>query len=1689
MATVLGIWADRDLVGQSASPSTGRSDREETAFGARLRQRRREAGLSQAALAERASLSPAAVAALEQGQRRRPHPHTVRRLADALGLSEDEQAALFQVDSPLAAPRASPAPAWTGPSPSTPLIGREGELAAVTDLLLSTPRARLVALTGPGGVGKTRLALAVAAEVRSQFAEGAVFVELAALRDQRQVAPTIARAFGIAATASDPRGDLIAGLRQARVLLILDNFEHLTSASALIAAVVDACPGVSLLVTSRSALRLRAEHRYPLEPLRVPAEAETSLPEIGTAPAVRLFADRARANSPGFVLDADNGAIVAQICRHLDGLPLAIELAAARVVELPPRALLTRLRDRRSVLDGGSADLPGRQQSLRATLDWSYALLPAAEQAVFRQLAIFAGGWTLSAAQAVCRVDGLPLSAETMIKLQGSLVDRSLARPVGQVADVPRFDMLATVRQHALEILCENGEEPAVRGRVAAYYLDLAETAECGLKGKDQARQLALLASDQDNLRAVLNWSLNAHAIDLGLRISSAMWPLWWVRGQLKEGRQWLDDLLAAHDGAPSSLGNYARALDAAACLALGMGDFALARTRYEQSLDVATQLADREQLAIGLHNLGHLAALEGDADRAVANVQASLTHARALGATDVVGVGLCTLGGAFRQLGQLARASDLLLQSLALLRQTGNRLREESALWQLAQVARDRGDWLTAETHYKAALQVSRTLGDGYPLGFAMGLEGLAEVALRHDRATEAASLLGAAARLREDIGSPAATVVRTLIEHVRDGARARLGDEPFRQAFQRGTALDGVRAVELALSTPWVEPQLADAANLPGVGDQVRRASLAPPPVRAHLVRRQRLLDRLDAVLQHGLTIVVASAGSGKTSVLVDWAAQVRSRAAVAWLTIDRGDDDPARFWPHMLAALEARRAGLAAPAPRMDRAGLQGFEVVLDEVLAEPGEIETDLVLILDDYHLIQSPQIHSGLSSLLSHAPPHFHLVLSSRLDPPLPLARRRAASDLLELRAADLRFSELEAAELLSVMIGHDLAPEQVRALGDGAEGWAVGLQLAALSVRGASEEPVSIARFHDGDRFVIDYFVEEVLAQLPDQTRQFLVGTSVLSRLCGPLCDAVLATSGSAAILQELERKSLFITPVDEGREWYRYHQLFAGVLRHLLRRDAPELEAEFHRRAVDWYLANGLTEDALEQSLSARDWPSATQLLLVLAPGLVKAGQEATVNRWLAALPDDVTRPHPVLSPLRALALIQLGHFTEAVKYMTAAEQILTELNQPEAVGAVLSLRGGAAMMREDASARVYAERALALLPPTMVAFRVTALNALARAHLNAGEPVAAAEILDLALPLMNHVSVPLATFQIHHQLGHLRLMEGRLRAAQAQFDTLQALAGERFVARQQALIGLAVVAYERNQLEDATHLLDRLGEARRDANRALDLPFLWLVRASLARSRGDPAAALEALERCEAAALRFDHIRLRRWARAGRVRLALDRHDLEAALRWAAELDRTAHDLEAYARETELLMLARVRLAVGQPEQALGPLAAALTRAEQTGRGASVIAVSVVLALARLSLGDVPEAVKRLECALDLAAPEGYVRTFVDEGAVLRPLLRTVAGAGNQYAARLLTALDGRSGGVPAAATVLLTPREREVLDLLAHGLSNRAIAAHLVTSEATIKWHVHHLIARFGVSTRAQVLVCARQQGLLN
>jgi LuxR family maltose regulon positive regulatory protein len=863
-------------------------------------------------------------------------------------------------------------------------------------------------------------------------------------------------------------------------------------------------------------------------------------------------------------------------------------------------------------------------------------------------------------------------------------------------------------------------------------------------------------------------------------------------------------------------------------------------------------------------------------------------------------------------------------------------------------------------------------------------------------------------------------------------------------------------------------------------------------PPPVRADTLPRTRLLQRFDdEVLRRPLSLVVAPAGFGKTSLLVQWAVEAREQASFCWLSLNVRHDDPARFWRSLLHAIQGQVRGSSndAEAPP---GGEISPDRVLDALLANTDAApDRHLVLVLDDYHVIHSAAIHAGMSHLVGLRVPRVHIVLSSRSDPALTLARLRANGELAEVRAADLRFSTAETATLLGNATGLALSTEQVEALDARTEGWAAGLQLAALSLRRAGDVADAIARFTGSDRFVIDYFVEEVLNGLPERSRRFLEMTSVLDQMNGALCDALLGECGSAAMLEELEYANIFLTAVDHSRTWFRCHQLLAEVLRHTLRRDHPDVFPEMHERASRWFAANGSAEQAVEHALAACNWVFAAELMAPLMRGLLQRGEERTIDRWLRALPHRLCLEHPILSAYRASSLLQMGALPEAGAFVAEAGPALESAGHTGTQGKVLAVHAMAAAIREDRpTASTCAEQALNLLPNDQTGYRGNALNALVRVHLQRGELVSAEHTLQLAIEMARVHQLPIIGWESRSNLGMLTMLQGRLSRAVVYFEELLDLVADRHVFHSQlAFIGLAGVAYAQNRLDDAAGYLDRYVDARQRAGRSGELPYPCILRALIARAQRRPEVAAASLARAEAAARAFSSTRLLRVSAALRARGALDAGDRAAATVWANEVLLDPAGLDTFAREPELLVLARVSIVEGMKTEIRPLLESALAKAESDGRASSTIPLSTALALVRDRDGDRRAALTALQRAITLAAPERHTRVFLDVGSCLEPLLRTLSTArvAAPFATDLLRELDCPLEP-PSGLTRLVTTREREVLNLVALGLSNRSIAERLVTSEATIKSHIHRLISKLGVENRAQVVIRARQLGAL-
>ena len=843
----------RDTRRSDATPLTGARraiDPSPPPLGDQLKRHRLTAGLSQEELAARSGVSARSIGNMERGVRHRPRRDTLRLLAEALELSAPDRDRFEAAARRWAA--ADPAPPSVGqlPVPPTPLVGRAEEVDAVRRRLLGDGAA-LLTLTGPAGVGKTRLALAVGAALDAALADGGRWVDLAPLADPAEVPAAVARAVGVG-DVDDRRlhGVLTARLRERRLLLVLDNVEHLPGAAPFVDGLVAACPGLKVLATGRAPLGLRREQVLPVPPLPLPPRAAGPLPPetLARVPAVALFLQRARSVRPDFALTPENAAAVAALCVRLDGLPLAIELAAARVALLSPAAMLARLDRRLALPPWDAPDLPARHRTLAAAIGWSYDLLDPAERALFRRLGTFVGGFTLAAAEAVGGGGGAegaegtettrqsappssssaPGSAATplapsaplpvsTLDLLASLADRSLVRvdpseedEGGDAEAGARFGLLETIREHARERLELGGEAEEARRRHAAYYLALAERAEPELVGAAQPAWLDRLEREHDNLRAALRWATDRGEAETASRLGGALWRFWLVRGHLGEGRARLDAALALPGETPPAV--RARACLGAGRLAREQGDLERAEARLDEALGLLRTLGDAAGEALALGQLGVIAYDRGDFPRSAARHEESLRLRRELGDTTGVAGTLTNLGEVARHRGDHARSVALHEESLALFRSLGDAWGTSLVLGNLGLGRHNLGDHARGAALLAESLSMKRALGDR--VGTAESLDGMGMVALARGDAGEAARLLGAADALREAVAAPIPPVDRAPLDRALATTRAALGEEAFAAAWAAGRAepLDRVVADAIRAADPTA---IADGAT----------------------------------------------------------------------------------------------------------------------------------------------------------------------------------------------------------------------------------------------------------------------------------------------------------------------------------------------------------------------------------------------------------------------------------------------------------------------------------------------------------------------------------------------------------------------------------------------------------------------------------------------------------------------------------------------------------------------------------------------------------------------------------------------------------------------------------------------------------------------------------------------------------
>ncbi len=906
--------------------------------------------------------------------------------------------------------------------------------------------------------------------------------------------------------------------------------------------------------------------------------------------------------------------------------------------------------------------------------------------------------------------------------------------------------------------------------------------------------------------------------------------------------------------------------------------------------------------------------------------------------------------------------------------------------------------------------------------------------------------------------------------------------------------------------------------------------RTKLNVPLVRRELVHRHRLASRLEEALQagHRLTLLSAPAGFGKTTLLGEW---VRGLRSVAWLSLDEGDNDPARFWTYVLAALEGvfpaagRQAGalLQAPQPpRIEAVLTLLLNDIIDGSAAASDEAPPGL-LVLDDYHLIQQQAIHDGLAFLLDQLPPPMHLLISSRVDPPLPLALLRARGQLTELRADELRFTAEETTAFLQQVMGLGLSPEAVKSLEMRTEGWVAGLQLAALALRSTGEprrqgaEQRDAARtsslvdsFSGTHRFVQDFLVEEVLQQQPESVQRFLMETSILERLSGPLCDAVSGRNDSRSLLRALDQANLFLVPLDEERLWYRYHRLFAELLRARLRQvqagDLPQL----HRRAVAWYRQEQMAPEAVGHALSAADYElAATIIEESFGDMLWDRGEVFTLRTWLEQLPEALVRDRPGLCLGHAWALFLSAQFDLVEGRVRDAESALARLPLPDparraATEQLLVMRAMLANFRGDVPRTIELSRqAVDQVAEDSLMLRAALAGNLGGAYIAAGDLTAAADVLGEAARLYEATGGTFVALLSIAYVGDVQMALGRLRLAADSYrrslSLAEELGGSQSFGARLAHVGLGRLECERNELEAAETRLtkhlqasERWGDERLGPGPQLQIDG-YRALACVHRARGDGAKASAALDNAERVA-RQHAPQLLPLLAAARARHFLQSGDLAAARRWASECGLDADTEPSHTREFEVLTLARILIAEGRQTEALGLLERLHEFAEAGQRLGSLAEVRLLQALALQAQASEDGALAALDNSLALAEPEGFMRLFADEGAPLGRLLRIAAARGSAAAARLQVALSVTASPPLRPATALvplfepLSEREFEVLGLIADGLSNREIAGRLFLAPTTVKKHASNIYSKLGVRSRTEAAARARDLGWL-
>jgi LuxR family maltose regulon positive regulatory protein len=894
-----------------------------------------------------------------------------------------------------------------------------------------------------------------------------------------------------------------------------------------------------------------------------------------------------------------------------------------------------------------------------------------------------------------------------------------------------------------------------------------------------------------------------------------------------------------------------------------------------------------------------------------------------------------------------------------------------------------------------------------------------------------------------------------------------------------------------------------------MPPIEAQLLVTKTRAPRLPPGFIARPRLSQWLTEAMRHGVVLLSAPAGYGKTTLLAE--ALQHTPMPVGWVSLDDDDNDPGTFWLYVISALETVSTETCRPIltalQSPERPPTRWLLTALVNSLSSQG---TDFALVLDDYQAIASPAIHDGIGFIGEHLPPHLHLVIAARADPPLPLARWRARGGLAEIRAEELAFTSAEAAAFLERNTGTALREADVTALQRRSEGWIAGLKMAALTLTGRKDITSSIKAFSGANRFILEFLVEEVLDRQSPRVRRFLLETSVVERLSGPLCNAMTGNDDGQSMLEQLESANLFLTPLDDERRWYRYHQLFADVLRSRLTASEPEHVGVLHRRASEWLEREGLIDGAIEHSLLGGDGDRAVLLLEEEAPRMLAQGQAARLLRYTGRISEPLLLGSPWLCVSFAWAALMANNQELLLPMLSRTVTALSDVpekmtpcsrsNVQRIKGHLLSIQSFVARAQGDIPrATGLSEEANRELPGDVpgdrVAHAVNSLN-LAACYQESGDIAMAVSFLEELATAGRAGGFSYAALAARASLAEIEMQLSRLDRAAAICE--EAIEQGRRWGGAGPMPGTALsfivrgrIQYERNDLEGAAASLHEgieLGEMSENREPVLKG---YLSMAELAQAKGDQDAAVEWLDRAG---------NLGPWVSlppelgqlpARKCKVALHRGDRVAATNWAREQEMSLpmSRQPRYDQELAWLTLVRVRIATGSCRELPVYLDAFIRNAERQGRTGAVIEGLILKALCADRSGASAEAARSFERAVSLAEPAGYVRIFVDEGSSLTGLLRRLCteGTHRDYATRLLDAMSPEGGSRPGVVESL-SERECEVLRLIAAGKSNREIACDLFLATGTVKKHANNIFGKLGVGSRTQAVARARELGIL-